>query len=125
MFSQALQRQQGLQLIRRESRNMSKYEQLKLLRGSVVKVVPLVMEYFESWREEARKFLQKLAAVSSDEARRPNAAEFLDFWRKSSLYNYRSVMFKLYQRNLACCTVGLRCTTLSAHNIFLISLSYI
>ena len=35
----------------------------------------------------------------SDEAGRPNAAEFLDFGGKDSLYNYRSVMFKLYQKN--------------------------
>ena len=65
------------------------------------------------------------AAFSSDEAGRPNAAEFLDLWRKDSPYNYRSVMFKLYQRNLACCAVGLRGLTLSAPNFFLISLSYI
>ena len=40
------------------------------------------MEHFASWGEEARNFLQKQAAFSSDEAGRPNAAEFLDFWRK-------------------------------------------
>ena len=66
---------------RRETRKMSKYKQHKLPGGSVVKVVPLLMKHFGSWGE-ARKFLQKLAAFSSDEAGRPNAVEFLDFWRK-------------------------------------------
>ena len=41
---------------------MAKYEQHKLPGGSAVKVVPLVMEHFGSWVEEARNFLQKLAA---------------------------------------------------------------
>ena len=83
------------------------------------------MEHFASWGEEARKFLQKQAAFSSDEAGRPNAAEFLDFGEKDSLDNYRSVMFKLYLRNLACCAVGLKGLTLTALNFFLIILSYI
>ena len=61
---------------------MAKYKQHELPGGSVVKVVPLAMEHFGSWGGEARKFLQKLAAFSSDEAGRPNVVEFLDFWRK-------------------------------------------
>ena len=93
---------------RRETRKMSKYEQHKLLGGSVVNVVPLIMEHFGSWGEEVGQFLQKLAAFSSDEAGRPNAAQ--DF-----LYNYRSVTHVM-SRNLARCVVGLRGLTLSAPN---------
>ena len=40
----------------RETRKMSKYEQHKLPGGSVVNVVPLVMQHFRSWGEEAGKF---------------------------------------------------------------------
>ena len=69
-----------------------KYEQHKLPGGSVLKVVPLVMEHFGSWEEEARKFLLKLAAFLSDEAGTPNVAGFLDFEENDSLYNYRSVI---------------------------------
>ena len=45
-------------------------------------MIPLVMEHFGRWGEEARKYLRKLAQGSTDGVGRPNAAEFVDFWRK-------------------------------------------
>ena len=39
-------------------------------------------EHFGTWGEQGVKFLKKLSNQSSDEAGRPNAPEFLDFWRK-------------------------------------------
>ena len=55
MFSQALLRQR-VAANRRETRKMAKYEQHKLPGGSVVKVVPLVMEHFGSWGERQENF---------------------------------------------------------------------
>ena len=115
----------GVAANRRETRKVSKYEQHKLPEGSVVKVVPLVMEHFGSWGEEARKFLQKLAAFSSDEAERPNAVEFLDFWRKRFSVQLQKCNVQVISKKLSMlCGRSERPDSLSTH-FFLISLSYI
>ena len=90
---------------RRETRKMSKYEQHKLPGGSAVKVLPVVMEHFGSWGE-ARNFLLKLAAVSSDEAGRPNAAEFLDFWRKRFSVQLQKCNVQVISKKLSMLCVG-------------------
>ena len=66
----------------REARKKAKYDHLKLPGGSTSNVIPLVLEHFGTWGEQGVKFLKKLSNQSSDEAGRPNAPEFLDFWRK-------------------------------------------
>ena len=116
----------GVAANRRETRKMAKYEQHNLPGGSVVKVVPLVMEHFESWGEEARKFLQKLTAFSSDEAGRPNAVEFLDFWRKRFSVQLQKCNVKVIAKKLSMlCGGSERPDSLLAPNFFLVSLSYI
>ena len=67
---------------RREDRKEDKYKKERLPGGSQVNMIPLVMEHFGRWGEEARKYLRKLAQRSTDGVGRPNAAEFVDFWRK-------------------------------------------
>ena len=62
---------------------MFKYEQHKLPGGSVVKAVPLVMEHFELWGGEARKFLQNLASFHQMKQEDLMLQNFLDFWRKT------------------------------------------
>ena len=91
----------GVAANQRETRKMAKYEQHKLPGGSVVKVIPLVWNISGSWREEVRNFLQKLAAFSSDEARRPNAAEFLDFWRKIFSVQLQKCNVKVISKKLS------------------------
>ena len=59
------------------------------------------MEHFRLWGEEARKFLQKLAVFSSDEAGRPNVAEFLDFWRKRFFVQLQKCNVKVIAKELS------------------------
>ena len=104
---------------------MARYKQHKLPGGSGVKVVSLVMEHFGSWGEEARKFLQKLAAFSSDEAGRPNAAEFLDFWRKMFSVQLQKCNVQVISKKLSMLCGGSERPDSLSIQFFLISLSYI
>ena len=47
------------------------------------------------------KFLQRLAVFSSDEAGRPNAAEFLDFWRKRFSIQLQKCNVKVISKKLS------------------------
>ena len=59
MFSQSLLRQQlRVAANQRETRKMSTYEQHKLSGGSVVKVVPRVMEHFGSLEKKQEIFAE-------------------------------------------------------------------
>ena len=104
---------------------MARYKQHKLPGGSGVKVVSLVMEHFGSWGEEARKFLQKLAAFSSDEAGRPNAAEILDFWRKMFSVQLQKCNVQVISKKLSMLCGGSERPDSLSIQFFLISLSYI
>ena len=83
----------GVAANRRETRKMAKYEQHKLPGVSVVKVVPLVIEHFGSWGEEARKFCRNWQPFHQ---MKQEDLMLLNFWtsgEKVSPHNYRSVMF--------------------------------
>ena len=67
---------------RKEERKMNKYRKVRLPGGSMVKVTPLVLEHFGKWREEDKKFLYKFSKHSLGEIGRPNAPEFIDYWRQ-------------------------------------------
>ena len=47
-----------------------------------MRFVPLVMEHFGRWGEEATKYLQELSRRSCDDAGNNNCNEFMCFWRK-------------------------------------------
>ena len=72
----------GVPAKRREERKHSRYKKERLPGDTSVSLIPLVLENYRRWSEEAWKFLQKLAEQSSDEFGRPNLPEFLDVWRK-------------------------------------------
>ena len=67
---------------RREEQKMDKYRKVRLPGGSMVKVPRLVLKHFGRWGEERKKFLQMLSKHSLDKIGRPNAPEFIDYWRK-------------------------------------------
>ena len=64
------------------------------------KAIPLVFEHFGAWGEEARNFLRKLAAFSSDEVGQPNAPEFVDFWRKRFSVQLQKCNARVIQKKL-------------------------
>ena len=86
---------------RREERKKSKYEKECLPGGTAVSLIPLVMEHFGRWGVMGRNFLQKLAKKSCDEIGRPNAAEFLDFWRKRFSLQLQKCNAKVILRKMA------------------------
>ena len=53
------------------------------------------------WGVMGRNFLQKLAKKSCDEIGRPNAAEFLDFWRKRFSLQLQKCNAKVILRKMA------------------------
>ena len=70
-------------------------------------------------------FLQKLAAFSSDEAGRPNAAEFLDFWRKRFSVQLQKCIAQVISKKLSMLCSGSERPDCLSTQFFLISLSYI
>ena len=47
-----------------------------------MKFVPLVMEHFGRWGDEATKYLQELSQRSTDDAGNHNSKAFMCYWRK-------------------------------------------
>ena len=73
----------------------------------MVKVTPLVMEHFGRWGEEEKKFLQKISKHSLDKIGRPNAPEFIDYWRKRFSVQLQKCNAKvLLKKSSALCSVG-------------------
>ncbi|XP_062504332.1 uncharacterized protein LOC134181136 [Corticium candelabrum] len=81
IVSQAAEKD-GAAAARREDRKTKKYSELKLAGMSSMRFVPLVMEHFGRWGEEATKYLQELSRRSCDDAGNNNCNEFMCFWRK-------------------------------------------
>ena len=90
----------GVAAKQRENRKAAKYSQQKLPGTSVLKAIPLVFEHFGAWGEEAKNFLRKLAAFSSDEVGQPNAPEFVDFWRKRFSVQLQKCNARVIQKKL-------------------------
>ncbi|XP_062508840.1 uncharacterized protein LOC134185080 [Corticium candelabrum] len=72
----------GAAATRREDRKFSKYSQIKLPGMASMKFVPLVMEHFGRWGDEATKYLQELSQRSTDDAGNHNSKAFMCYWRK-------------------------------------------
>ncbi|XP_062498931.1 uncharacterized protein LOC134176271 [Corticium candelabrum] len=67
IVSQAAEKD-GAAAARREDRKTKKYSELKLAGMSSMRFVPLVMEHFGRWGEEATNYLQELSRRSCDDA---------------------------------------------------------
>ena len=99
---------------------MDKYRKVRLPGESMVKVTPLVLEHFGKWGE-GKKLLQKLSKHSLDEIGRPNAPEFIDYWRKRFSVQLQKCNAKvLLKKSSALCRHGVNklvsyCTQFLSH----------
>ena len=106
---------------KRKEEKMDKYRKVRLPGGSMVKVTSLVLEHFGRWGEEGKKFLQKLSKHSSDKIGRPNAPEFIDYWRKRFSVQLQKRNAKvLLKKSSALCSDGVNklvsyCTQFFSH----------
>ena len=106
---------------RREEQTMDKYGKVRLPGGSMVKVTPLVLEHFGRWGEEGKKFLQTFSKHLLDEIGRPNAPEFIDYWRKRFSVQLQKCNAKvLLKKSSTLCSDGVNklvsyCTQFCSH----------
>ena len=89
---------------RTEERKKAKYAKENLPSGSTVSFIPLVIEHFGRWGEMGKNFLERLAKMSRDELGRPNAAEFLDIWRKRFSTQLQKSNAKVIMRKISALT---------------------
>ena len=74
----------GAAAARRGDRKTIKYSYLQLPGAPSLRFVPLVMEHFGRWGEEANKYLQELSQRASDDSGKNNCKEFMRFDRNTS-----------------------------------------
>ena len=95
---------------RREERKKAKDTKENLPGRSTVSFILLVIEHFRQWGEMEKNFLERLAKKSRDELGRPNAAEFLDIWRKRFSTQLHKCNAKVIMRKISALTNDIDCT---------------
>jgi hypothetical protein len=81
IISQAAE-EDGVAAARREHEKSRKYAAMVDVWGSPSSCVPLVLEHFGRWGQQALQFLDQLSLQSVDEDGRENGKEFKTFWRR-------------------------------------------
>ena len=73
---------EGAAASRREQKKTEKYSRERLLGKETVTAVPLVLEHFGRWGQQAEMYLQHLSSRSTDAYGTTNASSFKTHWRE-------------------------------------------
>ena len=73
---------EGAAALRREQTKAEKYSMERLPGEEAVRLVPLVLEHFGHWGQQAEKFLHPLSLRSTDECGSSNSSQFKTYWRE-------------------------------------------
>ena len=73
---------EGAAALRREQTKAEKYSMERLPGEEAVRLVPLVLEHFGHWGQQAEKYLHQLSLRSTDECGNSNSSQFKTYWRE-------------------------------------------
>ena len=63
-----------------------------------VQVIPLVLEHYGRWGENAESYLNTLSKRSRDDKGRQNASKFKDYWRKRIAIKLQQCNARVFQK---------------------------
>ena len=76
---------EGFAASRKEQTKSEKYSMERLPGKEAVRLVPLVLEHFGHWGQQAEKYLHQLSIKSTDEHGKNNNSQFKIYWRERLL----------------------------------------